>query len=237
MMCAMITRGETTDVCWQNGRVFRRPTSSARLTTTCPNTSRSATSTGKTEIPPTTCVGRATTRRVISTAQTAIAFSTTIWSGLFEVFPSWSTIETVCSQDSCAELEPACIHDMSISTFSLLLIHTSKYHKPRIRVSGATGPPAMLNTASRPRKITLWQLATSIATDKIGERTSTTSDVTLCLESAALCSLTTHCPSAVSTCPLVVRRVTACTSKPLVRVQICLWCFAFQHHDPIITGC
>ena len=29
------------------------------------------------------------------------------------------------------------------------------------------------------------------------------------------CSLTTHCPSDVSTCPLVVRRVTACTSKPL----------------------
>ena len=36
--------------CWQNSRVFRRLASLARLTTTCPTTSRSATSTGKTEI-------------------------------------------------------------------------------------------------------------------------------------------------------------------------------------------
>ena len=36
--------------CWQHSRVFTRLASLARLTTSCPTTSRSATSTGKTEI-------------------------------------------------------------------------------------------------------------------------------------------------------------------------------------------
>ena len=81
------------------------------------------------------------------------------------------------------------------------------------------------NSASLPRKDTLWPFATNIATDRIGLRTSTTSNVTGAVPAIfGTCSLRTQCPYDVRACPLAVRRVTAhihqnhcsCSDLPLV---------------------
>ena len=102
---------------------------------------------------------------------------------------------------ACAQaLNPSCLahrhaEPLSTSTNSLLwLIHTIKYQRPRIRVNGATAPLAVLKTASWPRKITLWPLATNIATDSKGYRTSTISNVIRSVPAIdGTCSLRTRC--------------------------------------------
>ena len=80
---------------------------------------------------------------------------------------------------------------LPISTYSLLLlVHTSKYHKPR-------------NTRQR-----------RDGSDRIA---STTSKVTRAVPAIGdTCTLSTQCPYDIRACPLAVRRVTACTSKPLL---------------------
>ena len=58
---------------------------------------------------------------------------------------------------------------LSTRTNNLLVpIQTNKYHKPRMRVSGATAPSDVFSSVSCPRNVTRWPLTTNPVTDKIG---------------------------------------------------------------------
>ena len=146
--------------------------------------------------------------------------------------------ETACYQSSCDEPKLArhTRHAALLSTstrFLLWLIHTSQYHRPRIRVNGTTAPPAVLNTASRPRNSTLWPLATNVGQknhwllpQRVSWRHLQFGGLRCCLLGVPGVRPTRNRIRLQSSVHTAVRSQ---VKAAIVRVQICMWCFAFQH--------